>query len=163
MKKKLEEKQGEVCKLESAGHLAAVNIKEWASKDTFMSGKGKVLLMDDEKVIRESLEELLELKGYQVECAKDGREAVDLYRRAMELSRPFDAAILDLTIRGGIGGIEAVQILLEIDPNVKAIVSSGFTDDPVMEDCKAYGFRGAYAKNEKPEKLGRTLFDLIKG
>ncbi len=159
MSKRLEEEQHQGCKIESDLVPAARKI----DKDTFKSGNGNVLLMDDEEVIRESLGELLKIKGYQVECAKDGSEAVDIYRRAMEISSPFDVVILDLTIHGGIGGKEAIKRLLEIDPDVKAIVSSGCSDDPVMEDCSAYGFCGVYAKNDKPEELGRTLYEVING
>ncbi|KKK60038.1 hypothetical protein LCGC14_3028350, partial [marine sediment metagenome] len=73
-------------------------------EDIFAAGEGKILLMDDEEIIRETAEQLLTHKGYTVECAKDGEEAIDLYKKAMEASKPFNAVILDLTIRGGMGG-----------------------------------------------------------
>jgi PAS domain S-box-containing protein len=132
-------------------------------EDTFAAGEGKILLMDDEKIIRETAEQLLSQKGYKVECAKDGEEAIELYQRAMEASQPFNAVILDLTIRGGMGGKEAVKKLQEIDPNVRAIVVSGYSNDPVLANYKEYGFCGVFAKHDKTEELGKTLHNVING
>ncbi len=137
--------------------------KEETVEDTFISGEGKVLVMDDEEIIRETAEQLLTHKGYSVECAKDGEEAIELYKKAMEASQPFDAVILDLTVRGGMGGKEAIRKLLEIDPNVKAIVASGYSNDPVLANFEAYGFSGVFAKHDKAEALGKVLHDVIKG
>ena len=132
-------------------------------EDTFDAGDGKILLMDDEEIIRESVEQLLTHKGYEIECAKDGDEAIELYKKAMEASKPFNAVILDLTIRGGMGGKETVKKLLEIDPNVKAIVASGYSNDPVLANFKEYGFVGVFAKHDKAEELGKTLHQVING
>ncbi len=132
-------------------------------EDTFASGEGKVLIMDDEEIIRESVEQLLTYNGYEVECAKNGDEAIELYKKAMEESKPFDAVILDLTIRGGMGGKEVVKKLLEIDPNVRAIVASGYSNDPVLANFKDYGFVGVFAKHDKTEELGKALYKVIKG
>ncbi len=137
--------------------------KEETVEDTFISGEGKVLIMDDEEIIRESAEQLLTHKGYKVECAKDGEEAIELYKKVMETSQPFDAVILDLTVRGGMGGKEAIRKLLEIDPNVKAIVASGYSNDPVLANFEAYGFSGVFAKQDKAEELGKVLHKVIKG
>ena len=131
--------------------------------DTFIAGEGKILLMDDEEIIRETAEQLLTYKGYTVECAKDGEEAIELYKKAMIASEPFDAVILDLTVRGGMGGKEAIRRLLEIDPNVKAIVASGYSNDPVLANFSAYGFSGVFAKHDKTEELGKTLHQVING
>ncbi len=119
--------------------------------------------MDDEEIIRESAEKLLTHNGYTVECAKDGDEGIALYEKALEVSEPFDAVILDLTIRGGMGGKETVKKLREIDPGVKAIVASGYSNDPVLADFRAYGFVGVFAKQDKPEELGKTLHRVING
>ncbi len=124
---------------------------------------GKILLMDDEEIIRETAEQLLTYKGYEVECAKNGKEAIDLYKKAMEASKPFVAVILDLTIRGGMGGKEAVKKLREIDPDVKAIVASGYSNDPVLANFREYGFVGVFAKHDKTAELGKTLHQVIKG
>ncbi|MCP5004703.1 MAG: PAS domain S-box protein, partial [Planctomycetes bacterium] len=131
--------------------------------DTFAVGEGKVLIMDDEEIIRQSLGDLLKYKGYEVECAKDGDEAIELYKKAMEASQPFNAVILDLTIRGGMGGKEAIKKLLEINPEVKAIVTSGYSNDPVLANFKDYGFCGVFAKINNIEELGKTLQSVIKG
>ncbi len=81
----------------------------------------------------------------------------------MEASKPFNAVILDLTIRGGMGGKDAVKKLREIDPNVKAIVASGYSNDPVLANFKEYGFVGVFAKHDKTAELGKTLNKVING
>ncbi len=130
-------------------------------EDTVVSVGEKILLMDDEEIIRESMGQLLTLKGYEVECAKDGDEAIALYKKAMETSQPFDAVILDLTIRGGMGGKETIKKLIEIDPDVKAIVASGYSNDPVLANFEAYGFTDVFNKasesGELLEALNRVL------
>ncbi len=132
-------------------------------EDTFIAGQGKILIMDDEEVIRKTTEKLLTLKGYKIECAKDGDEAIVLYKKAMEASKPFDAVILDLTVRGGMGGEDAVKKLREIDPEVKAIVSSGYSNNPVLSNFREYGFCGVFAKHDEVEELGKTLRKVIVG
>jgi len=84
--------------------------------------------------------------GHEVEVTENGEKAVELYQAAKKLGRPFDGVILDLTVRGGMGGVQTIKALQEIDPLVKAVVSSGYADDPVMVDYERYGFRGALAK-----------------
>jgi signal transduction histidine kinase/CheY-like chemotaxis protein len=108
--------------------------------------KGKILVMDDEEIIRDLAAELLTQLGYEVSLVKDGASAIAVYRQARNSGVPFDAVIVDLTIPGGIGGKEAVQRIREIDPNVRAIVSSGYSQDPVMADFRAYGFVGVLLK-----------------
>jgi PAS domain S-box-containing protein len=124
-------------------------------------GKGKILVMDDEEIIREALGEILTTLEYQVGFAKNGEEAIALYKQAKEINEPFDAVIMDLTIRGGMGGKEAIKKLLEIDSNVKAIVSSGYSTDPVMADHQKYGFNGVVAKPYDIQELGKTLHKII--
>jgi len=100
--------------------------------------------------------------GYdEVEFAKDGAEAIKLYKKARKSGNPFDAVIMDLTIPGGLGGKQTIKKLLEIDPEVKAIVSSGYTDDPIMSKFKKYGFSGVVSKPYTIEELGKVLHDLI--
>jgi CheY-like chemotaxis protein len=126
-------------------------------------GKGKILIMDDEDMIREITGELLQNLGYQVEFAKNGSEAIDLYREAQGLGKPFDAVILDLTIPGGMGGKEAIKGLLEIDPKIKAIVSSGYSNDPIMAEFREYGFNGVIIKPYRLTELSQTLQDVLAG
>ncbi len=109
-------------------------------------GEGKILVMDDEPMIRELAGEILWHLGYEVEFATDGNDAIALYQKSMASAKPFDAVILDLTVRGGMGGKEAIQKLIAIDPDVRGIVSSGYSDDPGMTDYKQYGFSGVVAK-----------------
>ena len=122
---------------------------------------GKVLVMDDEVDVRDTVSAILNQFGYTVECTRNGEETIELYKKAREEGKPFDAVILDLTIRGDLGGRETIKKLLEIDPNVKAIVSSGYSNDPIMTDFKKYGFSGAVAKPYKIEELVKILDGVL--
>jgi len=136
-------------------------VKAKAKKEAPVGGKGRILVMDDEEMIRKMLSKMLPLDGYEVELAKDGAEAVELYRKARESGQPFDAVIMDLTIPGGMGGKEAIKKLLEIDPDVKAIVSSGYATDPIMADFKKYGFSAVVTKPYSFEELEKTLRNML--
>jgi CheY-like chemotaxis protein len=124
-------------------------------------GKGKILIMDDEDMIREITGELLLNLGYQVEFAVNGSEAIDMYREAQSLGKPFDAVILDLTIPGGMGGKETIRALRVIDPKVKAVVSSGYSNDPIMAEFKEYGFCGVIIKPYRLAELSQTLHNVL--
>ena len=124
-------------------------------------GKGRILVMDDQESIRDFVSEFLSRIGYEVTTAVSGAEAIELYREAMESGQPYDAVILDLTVPGGMGGKEAIQKLMEIDPEIKAVVSSGYSDDPIMSDFSAYGFRDAIAKPYKAQELSDALHRVI--
>jgi len=119
--------------------------------------KGKVLVMDDEENIREVVAEMLRFIGYEVTLSRDGEEAVSLYMHALESNQPFAAVLMDLTIPGGMGGGEAIRILRKIDPEVKGIVSSGYSNDPILSEYSAFGFQGIITK---PYKLGE-LRDVL--
>jgi len=119
-------------------------------------GRGKVLLMDDEEMVRKVAGEILRHLGYDVEFAKNGSSAIKLYKQALQ-SKPFDAVILDLTIPGGIGGKETLEQLQEIDPKVKAIVSSGYSTDSIISNYKQYGFSGAIVKPYNIKELSDIL------
>jgi two-component system, cell cycle sensor histidine kinase and response regulator CckA len=129
--------------------------------DRLLKGRGRVLLMDDEPFIRDLAGEMLSLLGYEVILASDGSEALALYRAALHSSRPVDAVIMDLTVPGGMGGSETIQRLREIDPAVKAIVSSGYSNDPIMADYERYGFRGVVAKPYSIQELSETLTRVV--
>ncbi len=126
-------------------------------------GKGTVLVMDDEAMILELMEAFLNRLGYQAETAREGRAAIDLYRRAKAEGRPFDAVIMDLTVPDGMGGREAMAELIKSDPEVRAIVASGYSNDPVLANYREYGFRACLGKPFRIGELGRALRETIHG
>jgi len=130
-------------------------------EENLHSGKGKVLLMDDQRNIREMVGETLTYLGYEVYCASEGSEAISLFKKAKEEGNSFDAVILDLTVPGGMGGKETVQALLKIDPEVKAIVSSGYSNDPVMSEYRQYGFSYVINKPFVITELSNILKKLV--
>ncbi len=131
--------------------------------DSFQQGKGKVLVMDDEQLIRQLTSEMLTYLGYQVCISKDGFEALSLFERCKKEGKPFDAVIMDLTIPGGMGGKEAITKLLSLDPEVKAVVSSGYCNDPIMANFRSYGFAGVLAKPYTASEMSKLLHRLITG
>jgi PAS domain S-box-containing protein len=125
-------------------------------------GKGKVLVMDDEEILANTTCEILTSLGYDVESAANGKEAVEKYRMASSSGKPFDVVILDLTVPGGMGGEETIKKLLTIDPNVKAIVSSGYSNDPIMSKFIEYGFSGIVPKPFQIHELSKIVNKVIK-
>ena len=123
--------------------------------------QGKVLVMDDEEMVREVLGRMLSRLGYEVDFAGDGSQAIDKFVGARADGRPFAAVILDLTIPGGMGGKETLEKLLRIDPQIKAIVSSGYSDNQVMADFQKYGFRAVLAKPYRLGELSKILQRVI--
>ncbi len=123
--------------------------------------KGRILVMDDEETVGRIARQILVYLGFSVALANDGVEAVELYKLARESGRPYDAVILDLTVPGGMGGKEAIKRLLDIDPDVKAIVSSGYSNDPVMADHRAFGFHGILTKPYDVAALRWTLHGVL--
>ncbi len=122
---------------------------------------GTILFMDDDEMVRETAGKVLTHLGFTVSFARDGAEAIAAYEQARAEGRRFDAVIMDLTIPGGMGGKEAVKRLRELDPTVKAIVSSGYSDDPVMANFAEYGFDGVVSKPYTIHKLGDTLRKVL--
>jgi len=131
--------------------------KEKMMGEDVITGEGRVLLMDDEEIIRQMAARLIGKLGYEVVTALDGKEAVEKYKKAQRAGRPFGVVILDLTVKGGMGGEEALERLKGIDPEVKAIVSSGYSSDSVMSDYKAAGFAGMIAKPYSLAKISQVL------
>jgi len=119
--------------------------------------------MDDDDLLRKMAGRTLRQLGYEVAFAEDGSEAIELYIDARESKEPFDAVILDLTVPGGMGGKEAVEKLLEIDSEVRAIVSSGYSNDPVMSNFRDYGFSGVATKPYDVKKLSKVLHEVTTG
>jgi CheY-like chemotaxis protein len=113
----------------------------------------RILVMDDEEYIRDMISEMLDLMGHTAITVKNGEEAIRAYEEALKSAQPFDGVILDLTIPGGMGGKETLKALLEMDKDVRAMVASGYSNDPVMSDYVRYGFRSAL---KKPYRLAQV-------
>jgi len=118
---------------------------------------GSILVMDDEETVRDVAQETIRFLGYQVTTCSGGEEAVAKYKAAHESGTPYMAAILDLTVQCGMGGVEAARQILAIDPSARLIVSSGYSFDPVMADFKNYGFCATVEKPYRADELGNKL------
>jgi len=136
-----------------------LDIKEREKR--LIRGQGSVLVMDDEDMVRLVTGKMLYQLGYTAEFVKNGDEAIQVYKKAKESSNGFDAVIIDLTIPGGMGGKETIRKLIDYDPQVKAIVASGYAHDPVMSEYKDYGFCGAVPKPFTIEELGNLLQSIL--
>ncbi|MGE5397918.1 MAG: ATP-binding protein [Chitinophagales bacterium] len=132
-------------------------IKEEVIESKLSRGNGNILIMDDDVRIRVMLTQMLEKAGYRVQSARDGQEAVEKYWEAKQSETPFDAVIMDLTVPGGMGGKEAFKLLNSIDPNIKVIISSGYSDDPVVTEYSNYGFAGVITKPYRVDELTHVL------
>jgi two-component system, cell cycle sensor histidine kinase and response regulator CckA len=141
----------------TAKTLATVN----ATPANPVQGQGRILVMDDEEPIRSLLTVMLRPLGYEVETTSDGAEALKSYQTARTDGRPFSAVILDLTVPGGMGGRETIERLRKLDPKVRAIVSSGYSEDPVMSCHRDYGFAGMVAKPYRLRDLSCTLKEVL--
>jgi two-component system, cell cycle sensor histidine kinase and response regulator CckA len=130
---------------------------------TLNSSTGRVLVMDDEAAIRELLSEMLTTLGYEVECTRHGAEAVAAYQRAQAANQPFAAVILDITVPGGLGGKEAIEHLRALNPQVKALISSGYANNPIMANFAQYGFSGVVTKPYTVERLQQALQRILHG
>ncbi len=126
-----------------------------------INGTGRVLVVDDEEAIRTLVDFTLSHLGYQVTQAATALDGVNTYREHLEAGERFDAVILDLTLPGGMGGKEALKKLIELDPTVNAIVSSGYATDATMSRYQDFGFRGVIAKPYEAAELGKIVHDVI--
>lgn len=120
-------------------------------------GAGRILVMDDDELVCEVANGLISSLGYEVKCVRNGESAIKAYQEARAAGQPFDIVVMDLTIIGGMGGKEAILELKNIDPQVKAVVSSGYSTDPIMANPEKYGFLGVIAKPYRLEDLSRVL------
>lgn len=144
-------------------YLPAAEEKSLAPSGSFVisqSRRGRILVMDDEEIVRIVVSRLLQQCGYETELAKDGVEMLKLYREAKEAGKNFEAVILDLIIQEGMGGQEAIKHLLAYDPNVKVIVSSGYSHNPIMTNFREYGFAGFLPKPYKLDELRRVMSEV---
>lgn len=132
-----------------------------ATGDENLSGTGRILIMDDEQVVRDVAGTILKRFGYRVDLALDGRQAITMYAESLSLEDPYDVVILDLTVPGGMGGRKTIQELLRVDPDVKALVCSGYSNDPVLANYRDLGFRGIISKPFKPGELAKAVRDVI--
>lgn len=125
------------------------------------SSGGRILVVDDEEMIREVVQRILEKQGYETICVPDGIAAISRYEEAQRSGTPFNAVIMDLTIPGGMGGQETVKHLRAIDPQAKVIVSSGYSNDPVMAQYRQFGFDGVVTKPYTIAALGSVVRSVL--
>ena len=144
--------------LPSLGEYVEPEVKH---PDAYYRGHGRILVMDDEDGIREMAGAILKKLGYKVDFACDGMEAIKKYKKSKKRRKKYDAVILDLTVPGGMGGRETIAKLLEIDPEVVAIVSSGYSNDPIMANYRQYGFAGTVRKPYRLGELGKVLKEVL--
>jgi two-component system cell cycle sensor histidine kinase/response regulator CckA len=140
---------------------ARAPVETAAARTVVRSRGGRILVMDDEDAIRRFVRRMLLAAGYEVTEAADGGQAVQLYQEAMTAGQPFDAAILDLTVSGGMGGRDAMTRIRSMDPAVRALVSSGYSTDAAMGDYRAWGFSAVVAKPYQAEELLSKLEDVL--
>ncbi|ETR70941.1 MAG: response regulator receiver protein [Candidatus Magnetoglobus multicellularis str. Araruama] len=117
--------------------------------------------MDDQEPILKMLKRILNRMGYETELSKDGAEAIEKYRKAFKTNVPFDLVILDLTIPGGMGGVKTIIEILKINPDAKVVVSSGYSNDPIMANYEDYGFCGVVPKPYTKAQLSALLNTLV--
>lgn len=145
-------------------YLPASPIKEVQKKGVgqmLLNGKGRILVMDDDVEIRKILGKMIKHMGYDVDFAQHGVEAIELYMQSLHIGCPYDAVIMDLTIPGGMGGKETIRRLKNIDPNIRSIVSSGYSGNPIMTNYSDFGFCGFVAKPYKIQELSDALHNAI--
>jgi CheY-like chemotaxis protein len=116
--------------------------------------------MDDEQIVLDVVSEMLQFLGHEVELVANGAEAIQAYQKAMAVGRRFDLVILDLTVPGAMGGKEAITQLLRIDPEIKAVVSSGYASDTTVSDFKSFGFAGVLSKPYSLHDIEKIVADL---
>jgi len=131
-----------------------------SDEDAIHRGSGRVLIMDDEALIRRTLRNMLQSLGYQTQETQNGAEALAVYESALKEGNPFDFVTLDLTVPGGLGGADIIKPLREMHPQAKVLACSGYSNDPVISDFESYGFSGALMKPFDVQHLSRVLLKL---
>lgn len=121
----------------------------------------RILVMDDEEIILKVSKRMLQSLGYEVALVKTGEETVELYQQGQSEGNPFSLVILDLTLPGGYGGVKVIQDLLKFDPQCKAIVSSGFSNDPAMANYREHGFKGGIVKPYTVEAMREIIHSVL--
>jgi PAS domain S-box-containing protein len=124
--------------------------------------EGKILVMDDDEAVRHATGIVLNFLGYSAECVKNGDEAIDLYKKAIEMNQPFSAVIMDLNIPDGRGAQETIKELLQIDTDVQAILSTGYLDDPVILEFEKHGFKATVAVPYDVQRIKEVLNRVLK-
>lgn len=127
----------------------------------FGTSKAKIMVMDDEEIVRNVAQAMLTKLGHDVVLAQDGAEALKIYNENRNTDKPIDIVIMDLTIPGGIGGKDAVKNILALDPDAKVIVSSGYSNDPIMANCQEYGFVAAVIKPYHFQELIKVINQVL--
>ena len=143
------------------GSIFKIYLKASDIKKEVIAGKGKILVMDDDKEIRKVVSLMLSHIGYDTVVAKDGESAVKFYKEHNDSGEPFGAVILDLNITEGMGAKETIEKLMKIDRNVKGIVSSGYVENPIIKEYKKYGFKAAAMKPYTIEYISEILNDVL--
>ena len=141
-------------------NLLEAEKKEPAS-EVIHRGKGRILVMDDMEAMMIVAGEILTMLGYDVEYSTNGNEAIKAYKTAKDAGNPFDACVFDLTVPGGMGGEEAANILIDYDPNLIAIASSGYSTSDVMSDCKNSAFKAVLPKPYRIKEISDVLHELL--
>lgn len=137
-------------------------IKAVDNSKEVVAGKGAtILVMDDDESIAELIDLILSKHGFKVTTVGTGEDAILAYKEKLKQNNPFDAVVMDLTIRGGMGGKDTIEILKKLDPNICAIVSSGYSNDAIMADYKRFGFSGSVSKPYNSEDLVKMLSDVL--
>jgi CheY-like chemotaxis protein len=126
-----------------------------------LRGKGRILLVDDEEAVRASTSEMLKHLGYEPNAADSGEAAVRMCAEALQAGRPYDAVLMDLVLPGGMNGRETFEHIRALDQDVRAVISSGYSNDPVMSEFRRYGFRGVIQKPYGIKELGLALHALL--
>ncbi|MBT5874700.1 MAG: PAS domain S-box protein [Candidatus Latescibacteria bacterium] len=136
-------------------------IEKHEEEEIYFNGTGKILVMEDEAIVRDLVADILTHCGYAVTLTEDGAEAVSTYSREHAAGRPFAAVLMDLTVPGGMGGREALQHILMKDPQARVIASSGYSNDPVMANFHEYGFAGRVPKPYRTTQLSKVLHEVL--
>ncbi len=141
-------------------YLPASKHLEAAKQETpgaVVSSRARILVMDDNEMVQNLVKTMLVYMGHEVVLSANGEEVIELYRESMNTARPFDLIIMDITIPGGMGGKDAVREIHKIDPEARVIVSSGYSNDPIMANCTEYGFCAALTKPYQLQQLSKVV------